>query len=199
MAAVAYIRVSSKQQNYEMQRDAIRKEAERRGDTIVEWYAEKASATKTIRRVELDRLRDDVRAGRVKMLYIFCLDRLARTGFTDLNAVLDDLRRAHAGLVSLLEGWVSRDDLGAEDDPMVELLLMIFSWFAKFEGRRRGERIAAARERVEARGGKWGRPHRMDAVTVRHARAMRAAGRSIRWIAAALKHPKSTVQRALSS
>ena len=63
--ATAYIRVSSKAQNLAMQRHAIEQEAARRGDVIVEWYSEKRSA-KTAQRPELERLRADIRAGRVK-------------------------------------------------------------------------------------------------------------------------------------
>jgi|HubBroStandDraft_1064217.scaffolds.fasta_scaffold21556_4 DNA invertase Pin-like site-specific DNA recombinase len=61
-----------------------------------------------------------------------------------------------------------------------------------------GERIAAARDRVEAEGGHWGRPRRVDAPTLKRAKAMRAAGQSLRDIAIALKTPKSTVAAALA-
>jgi DNA invertase Pin-like site-specific DNA recombinase len=62
-----------------------------------------------------------------------------------------------------------------------------------------GERIAAARERVEAEGGHWGRPRRMDAPTLKKARELRAGGRSLREIAVALKTPKSTVAASLAA
>jgi DNA invertase Pin-like site-specific DNA recombinase len=62
-----------------------------------------------------------------------------------------------------------------------------------------GERISAARERIEAEGGRWGRPRSVDALLLERARKMRAAGRSIRAIAAAPKVPRSTIAGALAA
>jgi DNA invertase Pin-like site-specific DNA recombinase len=62
-----------------------------------------------------------------------------------------------------------------------------------------GERIAAARERIEAEGGRWGRPRRVDAPTLRRAQELRTQGRSLRDIAIALKIPKSTVAATLAA
>ena len=53
--AVAYVRVSSRQQNDETQRSAIERAAHARGDTIEDWRAEKCSA-KTMQRQELQRI-----------------------------------------------------------------------------------------------------------------------------------------------
>jgi hypothetical protein len=53
------------------------------------------------------------------------------------------------------------------------------------------ERIAAARERIEAEGGRWGCPLRMARHAVERAVALRAQGRSVRQIAIALGKPTS--------
>jgi hypothetical protein len=58
------------------------------------------------------------------------------------------------------------------------------------------ERIAGARERVEAEGGKWGRPRRLDEGGVARVRALKAEGRSLRAISRDLKIPLATVARA---
>jgi DNA invertase Pin-like site-specific DNA recombinase len=61
------------------------------------------------------------------------------------------------------------------------------------------ERIAAARERVEAEGGKWGRPSRFTDADRAKVLALHREGRSIRGIAIAMKVPKSTIARALKA
>jgi DNA invertase Pin-like site-specific DNA recombinase len=60
------------------------------------------------------------------------------------------------------------------------------------------ERIAAARERLEAEGRAWGRPPRLAAGERDRVRALRDQGRSLRDIAMAMKVPKTTVARALA-
>jgi hypothetical protein len=57
-------------------------------------------------------------------------------------------------------------------------------------------RIAAARERVEAEGKKWGRPSRLSEATRLRIAELRGEGRSYRDIAVALKVPLATVARA---
>jgi len=89
--ATAYIRVSSRTQDHGMQRAAIERAAAARGDTIGAWYAEKRSG-KTITRPELDRLRADARAGSVRRVYVFRLDRLTRSGIRDTLEVVEGFR-----------------------------------------------------------------------------------------------------------
>lgn len=60
--AAAYVRVSSRSQDDAMQRSAIERAATARGDTIVDWRAEKRSA-KTMAREELQHLLADAKAG----------------------------------------------------------------------------------------------------------------------------------------
>ena len=60
-----------------------------------------------------------------------------------------------------------------------------------------GERIAGARVRVEASGGRWGRPRRVDDASATKVRKLKAQGRSERAIVIALKIPRSTVHAVL--
>jgi len=60
------------------------------------------------------------------------------------------------------------------------------------------ERIAAARERVEAEGGRWGRPSRFTDQDRAKIAAMRREGRTIREIAVAIKAPRSSIARVLA-
>lgn len=191
MNVVAYIRVSSKAQTHDTQRSAIERAAAARGDAVVDWYAEKKSA-KTMAREELQRLREDARAGRVRKVYVFRLDRLTRSGIRDTFDLVEELRAHGVEIASIADGF----DLNG---PAAEIVLAVMAWAAKMERLATAERIAAARERIESEGGRWGRPRRVDNATLERAKSMRDSGRSIRSIAVALKIPRATVARALRS
>src|SRR5579863_3411835 len=144
-------------------------------------------------REELQRLLADARAGRLRgqRLYIFRLDRLTRTGIADTLTTLEDLRAHGVDVVSVADGF----DLNG---PHAEVIVAVMSWAAKMERLATAERISAARERIEAEGGRWGRPRRMTPTQVARAVAMRKEGRSVRAIAVALKVPRATVARAIA-
>ncbi|GMV27781.1 MAG: hypothetical protein AMXMBFR58_38120 [Phycisphaerae bacterium] len=189
--SAAYLRVSSKSQDHGTQRAAIERAASARGDSISAWYAEKQSG-KTMARSELQRLRADARAGHIRRLFVFRLDRLTRSGIRDTFELIEELRSHGVDIVSVADGF----DLNG---PAAEVVLAVLAWAGRMERLAIGERIAAARERVEAAGGRWGRPRRMARDEVARAAAMQAEGRSVRQIAVALKVPRSTVGRALAS
>jgi len=189
--AAAYIRVSSRAQTFDTQRDAIERAARARGDGIVTIYEEKRTGKRLTERPELERLRVDARAGRVRRLYVFRLDRLARGGIRDMFEVVDELRRGGVELVSVSDGF----DLAG---PAAEVVLAVLAWAAQMEHFARNERIAAARERVEAEGGTWGRPRRIDNATVEQILTRRARGETLRGIARAMKIAKGTVTRYLA-
>lgn len=60
------------------------------------------------------------------------------------------------------------------------------------------DRISAARTRVEASGGSWGWPRRLDDEQQAKALQLQKDGCSLTEIAAAVSAPRSTVQRALA-
>jgi DNA invertase Pin-like site-specific DNA recombinase len=190
MRVAAYMRVSSRAQDLGMQRAAIEKMAVARGDTINAWYSEKRTG-KALSRPELDRLRGDVRARRVSKLYLFKLDRLTRSGIRDTFEVIEELRAHAVEVVSVNDGF-------ALDGAAAEVILAVIAWAAKMERLAINERIAAARERLDAEGKPWGRPPRLSASDCARARALRDEGRSIREIAVAMKVPRSTIARVLA-
>jgi DNA invertase Pin-like site-specific DNA recombinase len=193
MITVAYIRVSSRAQDHATQRSAIERFASARGDKIGAWYEEKKSA-KTMGRAELTRLRADVRSGIVGKLYVFKLDRLVRTGVADTFAVVEEVRRAGAVLVAVADNLTIVPN---KEDVASEVLVFALGLAAKLERTAINDRISAARERVEAEGGRWGRPSRLGGDDVARVVAMRGEGRSVRAIAMAMHVPRSTIARAL--
>jgi DNA invertase Pin-like site-specific DNA recombinase len=190
VTTAAYLRVSSKAQDFATQKAALLRAASARGDEIGTWYSEKRSG-KLLARPELDRLRADARAGHIRRLYVYRLDRLTRSGIRDTFEVIEDLRAHGCEVVSIADGF----DLAG---PAAEIVLAVLAWAAKAERAAINERISAARERVEAEGRRWGRPPRMDANLRAKAMAMKSEGRSIRDIAIALKIPRSTVARTVA-
>ncbi len=191
MHIAAYCRVSSKTQDFATQRSAIERAAIARGDTITAWRSEKRSG-KLLARPELDQLRADASAGLIRKLYVYRLDRLTRSGIADTLQAVEELRRHGCEVISVADGF----DLAG---PAAEIILAVVSWAAKMERLAINERIAAARERIEAEGGKWGRPSRFSDKDRAQVLALHRQGRSIRDIAVALKVPKSTVARALKA
>lgn len=192
----AYVRVSSLTQNLATQRDAITRKATMLGDVDKDgaphfaWFEEKVSA-KTMKRPELEKLRELVRAGAVSRLYVFRLDRLSRTGIRDTFEIIEECRGNRCELVSVADGF----DLAG---PAADVIIAVMAWAAKQERLVTHERISAARQRMKEKGDPWGRPPRMTAAELATATKMRARGDSVRVIAAAIGVPRATVGRALA-
>jgi DNA invertase Pin-like site-specific DNA recombinase len=192
MKCAAYVRVSSRQQDLTLQRRAIAKAAEARGDTIAQacWYSEKRSGS-GLNRPELDRLRADVRAGEIRKVYVFRIDRLTRKGIRDTLAIVEELRSNGCQLATVADGF-------SLEGPAADVVLAVLAWAAQMERAALGERISAARDRIEAEGGTWGRPSAIAPVTLERARKLKSEGRTVREIAVALKVKRSTLHGALS-
>lgn len=94
-------------------------------------------------------------------------------------------------MVSIADGF----DLNG---PAAEIILAVLAGAAKMERLAINERIAAARERVEAEGRNWGRPRRIDPAALARIVVLRGEGRTIREIAVALRILRSTVGQAVA-
>lgn len=187
MKAAAYLRVSTGGQDARTQRDALERAARARGDRITRWFSEKRSGRK-LERPELAALRAAARRGELRRLYVFRLDRLTRSGVRDTLAVLDELERGGCEVLTVADGF----ELAG---PARDVVIAVLAWAAQMERVAIGERIRAARARVAAQGGRWGRPRR--ALDLRRARELRKKW-SLRKVAAALKVPRATLARALA-
>src|SRR5262249_52071431 len=151
--------------DFATQKAAIERAASARSDTIGTWYSEKRSG-KLLTRPELDRLRQDARAGAVPRLYVYRLDRLTRSGIRDTFEVIEELRAHGSTLVSVSDGF----DL---EGPAAEVVLAVMAWASKMERLAINQRISAARERVEAQGGVGG--GRAESISTRARNSLRCA------------------------
>lgn len=185
----AYVRVSSRTQTVETQRNAIARCASARGDAIASWFSEQASA-RTNDRPELTRLRDEAQRGNVSTLYVYRLDRLCRTGIRDTLTLLHLLAHCGVKVCSVADGF---DPSG----PFGEVIVAVLAWAAQVERNAIGERIASARLRLADQGRSWGRPTKLDRSDTRALAAMAADGVSVRQLARDFGVPRSTVQDAL--
>jgi DNA invertase Pin-like site-specific DNA recombinase len=181
----AYARVSTPEQGFELQRASVERRASNEGVSEIAWYSETRSGRSWVR-PELERLLEAVRQGRHSRVYVWRLDRLTRRGPHDTLNVVQALRSSGVELISVSVGF---DFWGA----VGELLVSMLGFAARLEMDAQIDRQQAARARIEAEGGKWGRPPKMPPETAEKIRALRAEGRSIRSISMAVKVPRSSV------
>lgn len=177
---IGYARVSSVGQSLELQLAELGK-AE--CDKI---YREKASASSTNGRPELERALDQLRAG--DELVITRLDRLARS-LPDLYAIVQRISDAGATFACLQQGAI---DTGTSTG---KLMLGVLGAVAQFERDLLLERQAEGIAARKAAGGYRGRRSELDPAEVKAAYAEHG---SYRLAAKALGCHKSSVERIVS-
>lgn len=175
-----------------MQRAAIIREAKAHRQRIDVWYSEKVSSANSPR-PELRRLLEDARQGRITCVWVYALDRLSRGGICETLNMVRKLQQFNCQPRSVADGF----SLGGPAD---EIILSVIAWAAQYERARILARIAAARIRVEAIGGDWGRPRRLtkDDPVIAKIRKLKGQGKTVRQIAMSVHVPKSVVGRILS-
>jgi DNA invertase Pin-like site-specific DNA recombinase len=187
-----YLRVSTGEQTTENQRPVLEQMARQRGFRIVAVFDETMSAAKE--RPEFDRFLQGARKGDYDALLVWSLDRFGRSMAGNMAQVVE-LDRLGVRVVSSRESW-----LDMTSDPLIRMLLVaIFSFVAEQERRQIVERTRAGMARARAQGHRIGRPHTVSLKLLKEARAMRAAGHTVRQICVALKVRRSTLDRALRS
>lgn len=152
----AYGRVSTVDQNPDMQRDAFLAA----GIAPERVYIDKRSG-KLVSRPELDRVLEQLRKG--DRLTVWKLDRLGRST-QHLMEILWDLRKRGIGFRSLTEG-IDTSDAGGLGD----LLYMVLAWFAEQEHARIIERTRAGLEAARRRGRTGGARPKMTAAKLKRA------------------------------
>ena len=187
--AAGYVRVSSDQQDVALQRGAIERAALARGDEIAVWFEEKGPSGPRDG-AELAKLLQEVAGGRVRKLYIFALDRLSRMGVPQILRYFAHFRLHSCPVVTVADGF---DPSG----PAGDVIIAVFAWVAEQERTRMRQRMQAKKADVIAKGGRGGRPRKVDKLTLDAARALRAKGLTLREICMRLKVKKATIHRAL--
>ena len=163
MRCVAYIRVSTREQDEEIQRVAIEEFAKQRNIEVVAWYVDKGeSGAKPFRDrpaasqllAELERLKPDC-------VVAWALDRLGRSMLDTLTTAVD-LESRGVKVVTAKEEF-----LQTLDPNIRRLVLSLLSWVAEYERRRMRER----QEEAWKAGKTKGRPPKIsDDVILRYYR-----------------------------
>src|SRR4051794_37814371 len=182
MAIIGYARVSTIDQDPQLQLDALRDAGATRIFTDHGVSGSKAS------RPQLDACLDHLREGDV--LTVWKLDRLGRNT-QHVLAVVDELTSRKVGFRSLTEGLHT-------DGAMGKAMLTIMAAFATLERDTMIERTRAGLAAAAADGRKGGRPRKIAAADAAKVRELRAKDIAANDIAKMLGVSRATVYRYLT-
>jgi DNA invertase Pin-like site-specific DNA recombinase len=191
-----------RQQDPESQLAPLRAAVERLGWTVVDQIPLKMSAWDEASAAEVKRrVLAPIREGRADTLAVWALDRVCRGGIEAAFSLLAELEQ-HLGaqLFSLQEPFLST---ATADRQSRELMIAMLSWVARWESQRKSERLKAKvqtkRAHADAIGQRalWGRGRLATDEDAARVRELKAEGRTMRAIAAAVGISKSQVQRLL--
>jgi DNA invertase Pin-like site-specific DNA recombinase len=177
---IGYCRVSTDDQNPDMQLTALKRAGCRK------IFTDKATGAH-VKRPELAKCLKALKAGDV--LIVWKLDRLGRS-LHDLIGLLDDLKARGVAFRSLTEAIDTATPTGRAMWQMVGIL-------AELERSLIQERTKAGRAAAQARGVKMGRKPLLTAQQVAHARKLAGQGEHVDDIAQSLKVSRRTLYRAL--
>ena len=179
---VGYARVSTADQNLDLQRDALRRAGCRR------YYEDKASGRDTDR-LKLRACLEGLVAG--DCLVVWRLDRLGRS-LADLVRIVAQLEERGIGLESIME----RMDTAS---PAGRLMFHVLGALAEFERNLIRERILAGLAAARARGRRIGRPRKVGRDLARRLRRLvRQSGMTVAQAGRRVGVSRATAFRALA-
>jgi DNA invertase Pin-like site-specific DNA recombinase len=187
--AALYARVSTADQNTQLQLDALRELAERRGWVISGEYVDEGISGSKDRRPALDRLMADAHKGKLDVVVCWRFDRFARS-VRHLVMALDEFRAKGIDFLSMHDGIDTSTPAG-------RFTFHVIAAVAELERELIRERTRAGMQAARRRGARIGRPK--VEFDIFKARKLRAAGMSIREIAVALGVKATTIHRALQA
>ena len=181
MAVIGYARVSTTEQNLDLQLTALQAAGAART------FADNGVSGSAVERPQLSRALDRLETGDV--LTVWKLDRLGRNTGHVLD-VIEDIRERGACFRSLTEGL---DTTG----PMGTAMLTIMAAFAQLERDRMIERTRAGLAAAAANNRHGGRPRKIDDAAAARAKELKGKGISASDIGKMLGVSRATVYRYL--
>lgn len=176
---IGYARVSTNDQNLDLQLAALKKAGCGR------IFQEKISGAK-IKRPELQRLLDQLRPDDI--VVVWKLDRLARST-QNLLELADQIKLAEASFCSLSEPWADTSS------PSGKMIMTVFAGIAEFERDLIRERTGAGRVAAQKRGVRFGRPEKMNEEQKLLAKRLLLENRSVSEVAEMFNVHKATIYR----
>jgi DNA invertase Pin-like site-specific DNA recombinase len=141
-----YVRVSTVGQSHESQMPDLERWAAAH-DGPVTWFKDKFTG-KSLDRPGMNKMMDELNAGKLERIVVWRLDRLGRTA-RGLTALFDDLHQSKVDLVSLRDGF-------SLNSPAGRLHARILASVAEYETEVRAERVRAGMAVARAKGKRWG-------------------------------------------
>jgi DNA invertase Pin-like site-specific DNA recombinase len=178
---VGYVRVSTREQNEEMQIHALIQSGVDPGNIYIDKGISGRAKYKPERELALRQLR----AG--DTLVVWRLDRVSRS-MIDMLTLLRSMEEAGIGLRSLTEYLDTRGAMG-------KLMIHILSAFAQFESDSGIERTTTGIRRAQANGVKFGQPTKITDDVIDKVNTALAAGEHVPVIAKRLKLAESTIRK----
>lgn len=192
MRAGLYIRVSTSAGNQTTlnQRRELEAYVERQsGWEIAGVYDDSGVSGAQTERPALNRMLKDAAAGKLGVVVVWKIDRLARS-VVHLLQVLQQLKASGVGFVATTQQIDTTTAYG-------RMVLTFLGAVAEFERSLIVERVKAGLSRAKAQGVKVGRPR--VAVDIKRALELRKQGLGYKQIAKSLGVPRTTVYRVLSA
>jgi DNA invertase Pin-like site-specific DNA recombinase len=184
--AAVYIRISTNEQNPDLQKHELPEYCERRGWSVADVYEDHVSGGKD-RRPELDRLMADAKRRKFDVVVVWRFDRFARSTSHLLRA-LEEFSALGIDFVSVTEAIDTSTPAG-------KMVFTVLGAVAELERSIIRERVIAGQRAAKRRGVKFGRPG--VAVDTAAVQALRGQGLSWRTIASQVGIPKDTLRRSI--
>ena len=185
-----YARVSTNQQDTEIQVNEARAYAERCGYEIVEIYEDKISGlTSKDDRPELSRLLTDAFSRKFSTVIVYSIDRLGRS-LKHCLEILETLKSHRCDFVSITQNLDTSSPTG-------QLMFNLLAVLANYERTMILERTALGRARAKANGVKFGRKTKKNTSVGEAVRLLRGNGAGIKNIAKSLEIGIGSVYKAL--
>ena len=176
---IGYARVSSLEQNLDLQLRALEKA------DCKKIFREKVSGASR-ERPQFQRMLDQIRAG--DTIVVWKLDRLARSTRALLET-MEAIRESGGKFKSLSEPWADTTSHAGK------MIMTIFAGIAEFERDLIRERTGAGREAARKRGVRFGRPRKLSLDQEQLARRLVSEGKSVSDIARTFSVHVATIYR----
>ena len=189
MKVALYARVSTSDQNPQVQLQQLKEYAQCQGWDVVQDYVDQGISGAKARRPGLDELMADARHRKFQAVLVQRFDRFGRS-LKHLIQSLEEFRARKISFVSITEGFDTTTPTG-------ELLFHVAGAFAQFERNLIQERVKAGLAHAKAKGARLGRPR--IPMNSQEITALRQQGLSLHQIAEKARCSRSTVWRVLGA